>query len=131
MALRRKARACERTGGALTRFGVASDRRRCGWRNRRGGRRKRSADHLFGFACKTGHAKQVRDRQKWLFLVEATANTALWWVEAGHAPPAEEAGARMKPLTAKGASPEAFKFNTPFDASGRPFRRQWPEKDCA
>lgn len=90
-----------------------------------------SLDHLFEFAYKTVHAKLIRDRQKWFEPVEGIANMALWWIAEGHEPTVEESITRMRRLTEVGPSPEAFVFSLPFDADGRPFVRQWPEKDCA
>lgn len=90
-----------------------------------------SLDSLYAFAYKTAHAKLIAARKDWFVKVPNLANLALWWVDEGHLPTIAEAKSKMTKLYKSGPSPEAFDFQTPFSADGKPIKTNFPKKDCA
>jgi hypothetical protein len=72
-----------------------------------------SADALFDFVYRTGHALVMAKRRQW-FAKPNEAYTVLWWVKAGHIPTVEDARTRLGILKRKGPSPAAFTFKTRF-----------------
>mgnify|MGYP000061866997 CR=1 FL=1 len=89
-----------------------------------------SVEALFGFVYKTAHAKVMTDNRD-NFADMPKQHMVLWWVEDGHVPNLTEAKDRLDTLRAKGPSPYAFDFNTPFNKAGQPIAPSFPKKDCA
>jgi len=77
-----------------------------------------SAEALFAYVYKTGHAKVLARRGDWFERGEA-AGMALWWVPAGHRPSLDEAKARLEALRRDGPSSSAFTFKDRFSAPAR------------
>lgn len=89
-----------------------------------------SVETLFDFVYKTAHAKvMTNNRDNFTQMVKS--HFVLWWVEDGHIPNLIEAKAKLDKLRAKGPSPEAFNFQTPFSEYGEPIKTNFPKKDCA
>lgn len=82
------------------------------------------------FVYKTAHAAVMARRAKW-FPAFAGAHLALWWVPAGARPTLADAAAALARIDAHGPTPEAFTFDAPFDADGRPLTLAPIVKDCA
>jgi len=72
-----------------------------------------TAESLFDFVYKTAHRSVMINRRKWFEKPEG-AYQALWWIAAGHIPTVEEGLARLKLLTSRGPSPDAFSFKKIF-----------------
>lgn len=87
-------------------------------------------ESLFHFVYKTAHAKVMQGKEDW-FDPMPRAHMVLWWVEDGHIPSLNEAKAKLDLLRERGASPDAFTFNLPFDENGQPITPNFPKKDCA
>ena len=68
-----------------------------------------SAEALFEFTYRSGHAEMYRRRREW-FEAPTEAYLVLWWVPVGHIPAVEEADERLDYLRAHGPTPYAFSF---------------------
>ncbi len=90
----------------------------------------RDLESLFQFVYKTVHAKIMRDRNEY-FVPPNAPFLVLWWVDEGHVPSLVDARDRLERLRKHGPAPDAFSFDTPFDAAGRPVSPKFPKKDCA
>ena len=90
----------------------------------------KDVESLFQFIYKTAHAKVMRGKGDW-FNQMSRNHMVLWWIEDGHIPSMDEAKARLDEIRAKGPSPDAFDFQTPFSESGVPLKTNFPKKDCA
>ena len=77
-----------------------------------------SAEALFAYVYKTGHAKVLARRSDWFERGEE-AGMVLWWVPAGHRPSLDEATARLEALRQNGPSSSAFTFKDRFPAPAR------------
>ncbi len=77
-----------------------------------------SAEALFAYVYKTGHAKVLARRGDWFERGEA-AGMVLWWVPVGHRPSLDEAKARLEALRRDGPSSAAFTFKDRFPAPAR------------
>ncbi|MGR3486102.1 MAG: DUF3291 domain-containing protein [Paracoccaceae bacterium] len=66
-----------------------------------------SAEALHAFAFRTPHARFFERRAEW-FEHDPRPSLAMWWVEAGHRPPVDEALARVAHLRAHGETEHAF-----------------------
>ena len=75
--------------------------------------------NLHDFIYKTAHAK-VMDQRGDYFIPMTEPFIVLWWVADGYIPSLDEAKAKLETLRAQGPSPQAFDFDTPFDADGVP-----------
>ncbi len=75
----------------------------------------RSPEHLIAFVYGDVHRTQLRRRRKW-FSKLAEAETALWWVPAGHRPTVTEAEDRLTRLRADGPTAAAFTLRHVFAA---------------
>ena len=71
---------------------------------------------------RSAHREYLSRRREW-FERHVEADVVLWWVPAGHAPTVDEAKDRLDQLRAKGPSPDAFTFRTPFPAPEAPADR--------
>lgn len=69
----------------------------------------RSVDDLADFAMRGRHGEALKQRRRW-FEPGTTAQTVLWWVEAGTRPTLTDGFARLARLQAEGPSPAAFTF---------------------
>ncbi|WP_412068070.1 DUF3291 domain-containing protein [Rubrivirga sp. IMCC43871] len=69
----------------------------------------RSVDALRDYTYNTGHAHYVKRRKEW-FSAFGRPHYALWWVEEGHRPSADEGRERLDHLHEAGPSPRAFTF---------------------
>lgn len=87
-------------------------------------------ESLFHFIYKTAHAKVMRGKDDWFNPMNRN-HMVLWWIEDGHIPSMDEAKAKLDAIRAKGPSPDAFDFQTPFSESGQPVKTNFPKKDCA
>ena len=76
-----------------------------------------SAEALFEFTYRSGHAEVYRRRREW-FEAPTEAYLVLWWVPAGHIPAVEEADERLDYLRAHGPTPHAFTFKQRFPPPG-------------
>jgi heme-degrading monooxygenase HmoA len=74
-----------------------------------------SLEHLADFVYRSHHVEFLRRRHSW-FERMTEPIVVLWWIEAGHVPPIDEAIARLEQLRTVGPSPAAFTFRTPFAA---------------
>ena len=72
-----------------------------------------TVEALRHYVFKTAHVEMLRKRQAW-FEKFAGANSALWWVPAGHIPGIDEAKKRIAHLDAHGPTQFAFTFNQVF-----------------
>jgi hypothetical protein len=77
----------------------------------------RSLESLGDFVYRTAHREFLRRKRNW-FDRMAEAYMALWWVEAGQRPSADEGIERLQVLRRDGPSPAAFTFRVPFPAPG-------------
>ena len=76
-----------------------------------------SIEALQMFAYRSEHVQFMRRRSEW-FEDFGAPYMALWWIEGGHVPTAEEGRARLEHLAGKGPSPHAFSFKERFAAPG-------------
>ncbi|MDP2674397.1 MAG: DUF3291 domain-containing protein [Dehalococcoidia bacterium] len=76
-----------------------------------------SAEALFEFTYRSGHAEMYRRRREW-FEAPTEAYLVLWWVPAGHIPTVEDADERLDHLRAHGPTPYAFTFKQRFPPPG-------------
>lgn len=60
------------------------------------------------------HVAVFRRKHEWFEPMDVSL--ALWWVPAGHQPSVAEGMGRIAMLAARGPSPEAFTFKSPFEA---------------
>ncbi len=90
----------------------------------------RDIQSLFHFIYKTAHAKVMVDRDDY-FIPLTERFIVLWWVQDGHIPSLDEAKTKLDAIRAHGPTPEAFDFQTPFSATGKPIKTNFPKKDCA
>ena len=74
-----------------------------------------SAEDLFAYVYKSGHAKVMARRRDWFERGDGPT-MVLWWVPAGHIPGVEEAKARLDALRRDGPGPVAFSFKERFPA---------------
>ena len=74
-----------------------------------------SAEALFDYVYRSGHAKVMARRGEW-FERMSGPYTVLWWIPAGHHPTVEEANERLDHLNRHGPTPEAFTFKQRFPA---------------
>jgi hypothetical protein len=72
-----------------------------------------SIEALFAFVYQTGHTAVMRRRKAW-FEKPAEAHMALWWIDAGTLPSAQEGKERLLQLRAHGPGPFAFSFKQRF-----------------
>ncbi|MEP7285604.1 MAG: DUF3291 domain-containing protein [Chloroflexota bacterium] len=72
-----------------------------------------SIETLFAFSFRTQHSKLISRRKEWFERLD-TPYLALWWIEAGQIPTAEEAKARLDHLHLNGSTAYAFTFKTQF-----------------
>ncbi|WP_412062688.1 DUF3291 domain-containing protein [Rubrivirga sp. IMCC45206] len=75
----------------------------------------RSVDALRDYTYHSGHAHYVKRRKEW-FSAFGRPHYALWWVEEGHQPSADEGRDRLDHLHEEGPSPHAFTFTNLFPA---------------
>lgn len=81
-----------------------------------------SLDALATFTYDADHRAVMRGRRQWFERPEE-AYLVLWWVPAGTVPTVADAKSRLETLRARGPSPEAFTFRSPFappDGSDEP-----------
>jgi hypothetical protein len=77
-------------------------------------------ESVYAFAYHGGlHTEAMRRRAEW-FHAPDHPNYAAWWVADDHQPDFVEATRALEALHVNGPSPEAFNFQQPFDAEGRP-----------
>jgi len=72
-----------------------------------------STEHLFDYVYKTVHREVMVQRREW-FERPTKTYQALWWVEEGHLPTAQEGMERVEHLEAHGPTPHGFTFKTVF-----------------
>lgn len=70
---------------------------------------------LKAYTYRSDHATIMKRRREWFAKIKS-ATVALWWIESGSLPTAEEARQRLACLDQHGPTPFAFTFKTPFDA---------------
>ncbi|MBT8137080.1 MAG: DUF3291 domain-containing protein [Gammaproteobacteria bacterium] len=71
----------------------------------------RDVDSLRSFVYRSDHRQLLQGRRDW-FLPSSGPHLALWWLDAGHRPDADEAKERLEKLASAGPSAEAFTFGT-------------------
>ena len=74
----------------------------------------RSLEDLRRFVYEGVHGSALARRNEW-FEKSRGAAYVLWWTQAGHRPNWMEAKQRLDELEARGPTPNAFTFGTPFD----------------
>ena len=74
-----------------------------------------SLEALQQFVYQSAHAASLRERKQW-FEPHSGPSLALWWIPAGHIPTVAEAMERLRWLTERGPSADAFTFRKPFPA---------------
>lgn len=79
-------------------------------------------DSLRNFVYQTVHTYFLRGRKKWFEQV-SDYQTVLWWVRGGHIPTIEEGKEKLRCLAENGPTPDAFTFQSMFDSSGNPLKR--------
>ncbi len=72
---------------------------------------------LHHYTYRSSHAYAFRHRGKWFDELEGP-HLALWWIEVGGEPSAEEGLRRIDLLARRGPSPDAFTFKQPFPPPG-------------
>ena len=78
-----------------------------------------SLEALQAYVYQSAHVGPLRDRKRWFEPIDGPI-LALWWIPAGHIPTVAEAKERLQMLNARGPSPDAFTFRTPFPSPGVP-----------
>lgn len=72
---------------------------------------------LSAFAYRNSlHREVFRRKAEWFEEIEVSL--AMWWVEQGYRPTAEEGRARLELLAERGPTPEAFTFKSAFPPPG-------------
>ncbi|MDE3231449.1 MAG: DUF3291 domain-containing protein [Chloroflexota bacterium] len=79
----------------------------------------RDLESVFAFAYSRLHAEALQMRREWTIKPDWPTYVA-WWVADDEEPDWREAARRHAMLSARGPTPDAFDFRTPFDAEGRP-----------
>ena len=74
-----------------------------------------SAEALFDYVYKSGHAKIMARRREWFERWDGP-HMVLWWVPAGHRPSVREGLGRLARLATYGPGPGAFTFKQRFPA---------------
>ena len=69
---------------------------------------------LKAYTYRSDHATIMKRRREWFAKIKS-ATVALWWIESGSLPTAEEARQRLACLDQHGPTPFAFTFKTQFD----------------
>jgi hypothetical protein len=77
----------------------------------------RSIDELYEFTYRSMHKELFKRRFDW-FERSSTPTMVLWWQAAGSVPTVDEALARLRLLTDRGPTPDAFTFKQRFPAPG-------------
>lgn len=77
----------------------------------------RSIDDLFEFTYRSTHKELFKRRFDW-FERSTTPTMVLWWQQPGTVPTVEEALTRLRLLTDRGPTPEAFTFKQRFPPPG-------------
>jgi hypothetical protein len=72
-----------------------------------------SLEDLRAYVYRTAHVDVLRQRHEWFHAFEG-AYLALWWIPAGHQPSVEEAKQRLAHIEARGPTPFAFTFKSPY-----------------
>ena len=72
-----------------------------------------SVEALAGYVYSDAHRQVLRRRREW-FEQMADAQTALWWIPAGHTPSTAEAEERVLHLREFGPTPRAFTLKAHF-----------------
>ncbi len=72
-----------------------------------------SKDALFGFTYSSDHVEILKRKKEWFHKI-SDMHMALWYIEAGHEPSADEAKERLKYLNEVGESPYAFTFKSKY-----------------
>src|SRR5262249_30229038 len=70
-------------------------------------------EDLKTYVYRSAHVQVMRRRRQWFEKFDGMY-MALWWIEAGHIPTAEEAKDRLEYLNKNGESERAFTFRHPF-----------------
>ena len=70
-------------------------------------------DSLFAYVYRSAHAESMTRRKQWFQPIDGP-HMVLWWIPAGHLPPAEEGKQRLQQLRESGPGPEAFTFRQRF-----------------
>jgi hypothetical protein len=76
-----------------------------------------SIEALHAYVYASDHTPFLRARRQW-FEPYAGPMLVLWWIPEAHVPTVAEARARLDLLAARGPTPEAFTFRSPFPAPG-------------
>jgi hypothetical protein len=80
-----------------------------------------SIEQLKRYVYYTAHVEVLRRRHEW-FEKFSGAYTVLWWIPKGHIPGIDEAKKRLAHLDARGPTPFAFTFKSPFPADEQVIR---------
>lgn len=72
-------------------------------------------EEYYNFVYKSGHLGVINRRSEWFEHFDGPSH-AMWWVQEGHLPTAEEARERLEYLRSHGDTPYAFSFEKPFPA---------------
>jgi uncharacterized protein DUF3291 len=83
---------------------------------------------LHHYVYRSDHVGPLRQRRDW-FLPMKGPVLVLWWIRAGHVPTVDEAKDRLRWLTERGATADAFTFRQPFAPPGSTPMR-FPEVDA-
>jgi len=76
-----------------------------------------SIEALHAYTYRTAHAEVYAARRRWFSPERAVVGghaLAMWWVPAGERPSVDEARRRLRLITERGPSPEAFDFKRRF-----------------
>ena len=74
-------------------------------------------ESLRQFVYKSHHVESLRNREQWFEPIPGPI-LALWWIPVGHIPTVLESRARLEHLKARGPTPHAFTFRSPFPPPG-------------
>ena len=72
-----------------------------------------SLESLQHFVYKSAHVGTLRDRKQWFEPPDGPI-LVLWWIPSGQIPTVGDAQARLAHLRARGPTPHAFTFRSPF-----------------